>query len=615
MVEAAIRLVPTAALTASVLSLAWIERGSIAAVDWLPYALLAALVLSTVVMAGAALRPSRSAVVALGALLGLAVWGATSLRWSPAPSLARDEALLTAFYALAFATPILTLRSAFQRVAAVAVVVGGLVLLALATALALVLQADPDTMFHSGRLIFPVSYVNAQAAITLVGFWPAVSVAARPRAPIGLRALACGGAAALLAVALIAQSKGGGIALALSAVLVFALFPGRLRLLVPVAIAASVAAAAIAPLTAPFRAPDADALLRAAERAGLAALAVAAVATCLGLLYVLIDRRLTLPGRARKVAGALVLAALASSLAAGTTAFFVRVDEPRAFVESKWHAFKSLPATEDREASHFFSLGSNRYDFLRVSLEEFKRRPLAGIGARGFRAAYLEKGRSQETPARAHSLPLELLAEEGIVGFALLVIAVGLPLALAARRRAGLAALAAFGAASYWLVHASGDWIWTVPATGIAVFLLLGISASEVPKATRLPRPARWFAAPALLALAALAFVPPWLSGRLTAEALATGSTRPLESAQRLDPLSVAPFTAAAVLAETPARAIPPLERAAQLEPRSAGVQYLLGRTYLEVGRRSDAQERLGIARRLYPRDPVIAETLRRATH
>jgi hypothetical protein len=610
MMEAAIRLVPTAVLTAAVLSLAWLERGSIAAVDWLPYALIAALVLATAVAAGAALRPSRSAVVALGALLGLAAWGAASLMWAPAPSLARDEALLTAFYALAFATPIVTLRTRFQRSAAVAVVVVGLVVLAIATVILLLLRPDPDTMFHSGRLVFPVSYVNAQAAIALVGFWPAVSVAARPRAPIGLRVLACGGAGALLAVGLIAQSKGAGIALALSAVLVFAVFPGRLRLLVPVAIAAGAAGAAVKPLTAPFRAADGEALLRAAEHSGLAALAVTAVATGVGLLYVLVDRRLRVPRRARVAAGALVLATLVASLAAATAAFLVRVDEPRRFVESKWEAFKSLPTKEDRETSHFFSLGSNRYDFWRVSVEEFERHPLKGVGARGFRAAYLEQGQSRETPARAHSLPVELLAEEGIVGFVLLLIGLGLPLVLAARRRAGLPALAALGAGSYWLVHASGDWIWTVPANGVALFLLLGISASDASPGTPMPRPARWLAAPALLALAALAFAPPWLSGRLTADALETGSTTHLERAQRLDPLSVAPFTAEAALAESPAQAIPPLERAAELEPRSVGVQYLLGRAYLEAGRRSQARERLRIAHRLFPGDALIAETL-----
>src|SRR3954466_13101873 len=81
---------PAAPAGASV-ALVWDTRGSIAAVDWLPYAVLAALVVAVVGAAGAAILPPGAAVAGCVALVGLAAWDAISVLWSPLPPLARDE--------------------------------------------------------------------------------------------------------------------------------------------------------------------------------------------------------------------------------------------------------------------------------------------------------------------------------------------------------------------------------------------------------------------------------------------------------------------------------------------------------------------------------------------
>ena len=124
------------------------------------------------------------------------------------PSLARDEALLTAFYAAVFAVPMLTLRGPVERLAAVGLVVGGLAVLAVATAVKLRLADDPLSLYYGGRLDFPVSYANGQAALFLVGFWPAVILAARRTASVFLRVLALTAAIALLGGGVLSQSKG-----------------------------------------------------------------------------------------------------------------------------------------------------------------------------------------------------------------------------------------------------------------------------------------------------------------------------------------------------------------------------------------------------------------------
>ena len=611
-----VRVLPTAALVAAAWAMAWREHGSIAAADWLAYAVLAALVLATILFSRVAVRPDREALLGLGLLLALAVWAGLSLTWSPVPSLARDEALLTAFYATAFAVPILTLRSPSDRLMAMAVLVLGMASLSVATAVELIVSARPLELFEEGRLSFPIDYANAQAAILLVAFWPAVTLAARRQAHPLLRALAVGGATALLAGGLLAQSKGGVIALAASTIVFFALCPPRLRVLVPTAVAAALVAAGFWPLTEPFRAEGDAATASAIHNAGVWLLALAGVATGIGLLYALLDVRIEISRATRRLAGWVVAALVAVAAVAGAATFLVAVDDPGGFAGRQWRAFKKLPSGDERTSTHLLSLGSNRYDFWRVSLNEFREAPVAGAGARSFGPVYLQKRRSPETPARAHSLPIELLMEEGVVGLALLGGAIGFPLVLAARRarRRRVPAAAALAGGVYWLVHASGDWIWTFPAVTLPFILLLGIGASSddgEPLRTRSIRPA----AIAAVVVSLVAFAPPWIASKLTSQALsgAPDAARDLRWAHRLDPLSVEPFVIRAALARTAAEKIPPLEEAVGQEPESAALQYLLGVAYLDAGRRQDARETLRIARRLDPRDPFIEEALERA--
>ncbi|MGZ8648148.1 MAG: O-antigen ligase family protein, partial [Solirubrobacteraceae bacterium] len=275
----------------------------------------------------------------------------------------------------------------------------------------------------------------------------------------------------------------------------------------------------------------------------------------------------------------------------------------------------TLPETETA-SSHLLSLGSNRYDFWRVAADEFRDHPLAGIGARGWDVAYLQQGRSEETPRRSHSLELDVASEEGIVGLGLLALAlVPLGLVLIRRARRDIVAAGLLGAGAYFVVHSAADWIWTFPAVGVLFFLLAGTGASpDDPPAlsTRAAYPLAGMAA----VLGLLVFAPVWTSARITAQELDHPGGDPhadLTWARRLDPLSTEPLLAEAELARRPADAIPPLARAADGEPRSAAVRYLLGQALLQAGRRADARRELEAARELSPRDPVIAEALRKA--
>jgi hypothetical protein len=609
-----LRLLPTGVLVGCAWALAWDTGGSIDAADWLPYAVGCALVLAVVLLAGTAARPGWTSLSAGGLLLGFACWTAVSLDWSPVPSLARDDALLVGFYVVAFAVPLATLRSAQERLAAAALVVAGIGSLALAGAVELAVADRPADLFWDGRMAFPITYPNALAALVLVAFWPAVGLAAHRLLPVLVRATALGSACAMAAVWLLAQSKGGAFALASSGLVFFAVCPWRLRALVPTAVVAAAVGAAARTLTEPYRAREAH-VATAIRDGGRTAAVVVAVTVGVGLVYAWLDRRTEVGDRTRRLAGRLVLAAAVAAVAGGIAAFFVTVHRPGHFLAREWRSFKHLP-THDTASSHLLSLGSNRYDFWRVAWREFERHPLGGIGARGFGPAYLVSGRSAETPARAHSVEMDALSETGIVGFLLLVGAGGLGLLVLLRgARASLVGAGLLGSGVYLAAHTAVDWVWTVPEVGLVALALAGIGASVESRGFLPPR-AALPAGVAALALALLAFAPPWLSARYVARAYeATGAQAvrdDLRWARRLDPLSVDPLVAEAELASPPAD-IPPLERAVAKEPRLEGLRYLLGAAYLRAGRKAEARRELRIALRLYPGDGLARQALGRA--
>ena len=584
---------------------AWSHYGSTLAADWLGYAVLAALVLATVLAAGAAMRPSRADLLALGALAALAVWETLSAAWSPLPALARDDGFLTAFYVFAVAVPLLVLRGALERLLSTAALVFGMASLAIAVALKLTQTQDASDLFSDARLAFPISYPNAQAAMFLVAFWPAIALAARRTLPSVARALACGAATALLSGWLLTQSKGGGLGLLVSAVAMFAVSTERLRLVLPTLIAGGTAAAGFHRLTEPYRA-SASEYLDSIHGAGAALLWLTAAAAALGLIYALADRRVQLGERARRIAGLVVVGALAGALLAGTFAFLSRVDSPSSFVHARWEALKAPPGRHTG-GSHFASLGSNRLDFWRVSLHQFPDHPIAGAGARSFWTVYVQHRRSDEMPIRGHSLELDTLLEDGIVGLTLLVAGIGTLLFMCLRRRAHPISAAAFAGGAYWLAHTAVDWNWNVPAAALPFFVLLGIGASS---GNRVPAPRRASIAAAgvVAAVAVLGFAPIWLSGNLVRQAFFApdAASRDLRLAKRLDPLSTDPYVMQARVERDPAARVKALTEAVRKEPRRFDLHYQLGVADLAAGRRAGAVRELRTAARLDPRDAKL---------
>jgi hypothetical protein len=598
--------------------LAWHSKGSPEARDWLGWAVLAGIVVAGAFLSRRALRPARPAQLALAGLGGTAVLATISIAYSAAPSLARDEALLTVFYAAAFTVPALLLRGRGDRRAAAAVIAAGSAGLAVCAALALVVRSQPELLFYGGRLNFPITYPNAQAAAMLIGFWPALALAARREGNPWLRGLAFAGATATLCGWLLTQSKGGAIGLVVAGAVVFRISRRRLRLLLPLALTAALAAIGAVPLTAPIRTNTTADLRSAIHTGGAVLLLLTLAGAAVGLAYAFLDRRTELSPDRVALAGRLARFATVLVLVGVPAVYFATVKGPGGFVHDQWHAFKHQPAVEQSD-THLFSLGSNRSDFWRVALDEFAHHPLLGIGSRGFGPAYLQYGDSAETPARAHSLPLDSLAETGVLGFALLCLVFVPPVAAAGRRaRSELTTAGVLGGCVYFAVHASVDWIWTVPAVGVLALALLGLAAASATPENppRLGRRPALLAAAAVLAVTAIGFVPPWLGGRYTERAAkgGSGAATDLSWAKRLDPLAVEPYVVEASQSKSLPAAAAALKAATKLQPRSYAVRYLYGIDLLELGRVAAARAELLEARRLSPRDPYVASALRRVS-
>jgi O-antigen ligase len=128
---------------------------------------------------------------------------------------------------------------------------------------------------------------------------------------------------------------------------------------------------------------------------------------------------------------------------------------------------------------------SNRYAYWRVAWRAFKHEPLRGVGAGGWAVWWLRDRPFADAAADAHSLPLQTLAELGLVGLCLLLTFFGGIAFAAVRAMRASPALAAgpVGALVVYLIHAPLDWDWQMPAVTlvalVAAGMVLGLAESD----------------------------------------------------------------------------------------------------------------------------------------
>jgi len=172
-----------------------------------------------------------------------------------------------------------------------------------------------------------------------------------------------------------------------------------------------------------------------------------------------------------------------------------------------------VPQTGDARDRLSQSGNNGRLGIWRVSEKSFADHPLAGTGAGTFAVEYQRRRDIDLDVTDGHSLYLEVLGELGVVGMALLAVALVLPLGLAvARLRGGERhAYAGFLAASLTLlVHAGVDWDWEMPAVFLWYLAAAGVVLAAPVGGGRVGAPPRLGRVLAGLACLLLA-VTPWL--------------------------------------------------------------------------------------------------------
>ncbi len=577
---------------------------------WLPATLflLALLVLVAVVRGDALLAAPRSNKLAAGLLFAFAGWSHLTIAWAGSEADAWDGANRALLYAIVFSLCALwpwteaggrLLLVAFSF-AITAVVAGAFV--------RTTVISEPLDAFIGPLFAEPVGYHNANAALALLAFWPAAIFASRAETPALLRALLLACAGVLVEVSVLAQSRGSVVAFAAAALLSLAIVPARLRLALAYAAVALVVVLALPTLLDVYQdareGDPGDALADARVAIAISACAL----FVLGLALSALERVHVSPRATRAVGVALAavgVAVLAAALAVGISR-----------APDAWSSFKRA-SDPTPSGSHFGSgLGSNRYDFWRVALGEFRNSPVGGIGADNFSVDYLRERRSEEEPLYPHSLEVQVLSQTGLVGTALL--ASFLVAALFTLRRPRLVQAAALVVVGYWFVHASGDWLWEFPGLTAPAVACLGLATAlagrERRPSGRPPWPA--FAVLGVLALAAAgSLLLPWLAAKEVAAAGATWRDDPeaavdrLERARRLNPLSERADLVAGAIAsrrrDWPAMRAA-FERALERNPSSWYAEFELAVVDAVQGRRGSALEHLARARRLNPREPAL---------
>jgi hypothetical protein len=403
--------------------------------------------------------------VALVAAAAYAGWIGLSVTWAPVRDYAGDDAERALLYATVLAAAAIAFR---ERRAARAleplVAAGTLIVIGYGVAGRLLpgIVTEHPQQSAVGRLDQPLTYWNAMGALGAIGLVLCARVAGDRERPSALRSAAAAAAVPLGMGCYLSFSRGALAALAAGLLTVVVLAPTFAQLRAAILVAVAGAAGAIAGAASPaVRALDGSTGTR--EREGAIVLVVAVALMALAAVAARVaqgkrpDRRLPLP----RWAGWAAVAAIAALLVV-----------PIAAAGGKQQAPPATGATNQR----FASLGSNRYGYWRVAIDTGVDHPFKGVGASGFRVAWLQHRKVDENVRDAHSLELETFAELGLVGAAILAVLLG-AVALSARAAHRVDPVLAAGpvaALTAWAFHSAIDWDWEMPALTLVAVVLAG---------------------------------------------------------------------------------------------------------------------------------------------
>jgi tetratricopeptide (TPR) repeat protein len=578
---------------------------------------LAVIAAAVITVAGGIPVPRGAGLATLVLLAALAAWVGVTLWWSIAPDLswaALDRVLVYAAFALLGLLATRVPQPARTAAAGLAVLLG------LVLAWALLGKVIPS-LFPDGarvaRLRNPVGYWNSLALVAATavpfGLWLACSRRLHPAARAG------GALLVYLAelVVVLTYSRAGIAVAALAALAWLAIDRDRLEALGTLVIATPVAG--LVALWVFSRPALTDDLQPYASRVndgawfGVFLCVGAAVVVVVGYLAagrdVSAERRRSLT---RALGTIVLVTAVVAVAAVGVTKGGKILDE-----------FRSTKTAEVTQTPNRLAdlSSSNRWTWWKEAWRLFEDAPAGGKGAATFEVARRAIRTGSVVTTEPHDLPLQFLAETGIVGFLLLLglAGTGAAAAVTAVRRAGSverpAAVALAIAAGAFVLHSLVDIHWEFVAAGAPAFFSLGVLVGLGAGPAVRMRPI-WAAATAAASVAVLySLTAPYASGRLVdsvysaiedgnfASALSDG-----RSARWLNPLATAPL-----LALGDAESARPADRAAlsyyrdavELQPQNSNTWYALGSFEFFTGRYRAALHDLDRAYGLDPYGPA----------
>jgi len=544
------------------------------------------------------LRPSapRSAVAGTVLLAAFACWSGITVLWSVAP----DQTWIELNRAIAYVIVLcLAIAVGASLARAGELVAKGFAAIALAvSAYALGQKLLPGlrlagvfNLNQTGplpRLQEPLGYWNALALLIALGVPVALALAVdSTRTARGRLVAACAVELMLLTIAL-TYSRGGLLALAVALVVGIGAGGERLRSLAWLIVAVIATVPPVVLGLSSHSLTAAGVSLSSREGAG-GLLALVLIASLAGLVAVgrrllALEPRLRLdPGSARALRR-LALAAITVLALAAVVAVSLSSRGLGGTVSHAWDSFTSTQAVSNYNPNRLLTTASNRWVWWKEAAGAFSDRPLGGWGAGSFGVVHLLYRRDTLPVQQPHSVPLQFLAETGIVGallgigaLVLLLGAAGRGIRARARGTERLLAAALLAGAVAYGVHCLYDWDWNIPAVSLPALVFLGVLVGARSRASGGARGSRATGAPSLersslgsralwlavltlwLCVFALSALLPSLAASKANSALiqaASGSPGALRSAQAsaalassLDPLSDAGLRAEASVA------------------------------------------------------------------
>jgi hypothetical protein len=440
------------------------------------------------------LRAPAEAWIGVGLLVGFAAWCGVTLLWSVAPERTWAHVNRAMAYSLVIVLAI-TLVSSMPR--ALTRIAYGWLFVALACALyalagkiipgVTILGVGFDHTSTVSRLRAPLEYWNALGLVMVLAIPIALRITTDTTRRDVTRMAAMSALFVLLVTLFMTYSRGGILSCLVALTVLTVLGGQRLRGLAVVvvtlvaaipALGLSFSRPALKGIYVPLDERVPDGIVLGMVTAGCL---IALLCAAWGMLRLeertaWSDERTQLVWRGlaatTAIIGVLVLGGIASAPGG-----------PSGWADRGWEKFSETSQDKVSDPARIVSSNSgNRWVWWKEAAGAWWDKPLQGWGAGSFPVTHKMYRQVELSVVQPHNMPLQFLAETGIVGMLLVSGAIGFLLLCALDRMRSMAkgrerdmAVALFAGAVAWLVHGIVDWDWDIPGVTVPALMFLGV--------------------------------------------------------------------------------------------------------------------------------------------